>query len=428
MSVRSSVEEFERALRVIPGGVNSPVRAFGGVAGRPLFIRRGEGAFVETEDGARLIDFVASYGPLINGHSHPEIVAAISDALSRGTAFGAPTVMETELAELVCERVPNVEMIRMTSSGTESVMSAIRLARAVTGRDNILKFSGCYHGHSDGLLVSAGSGALTFGVPNSPGIPKSFTDHTLVCNYNDISAVQQLFMTFGDSLAAVIVEPIAGNMSCVPPSLEFHRVLRDLCTKHGVLLIWDEVMTGFRVGAAGSQNLYPIAADLFTFGKVIGGGLPVGAIGGSADLMRNFAPAGKVYQAGTLSGNPVAVAAGIANLRLTEQDNFYPRLAALTARFADGLRREAKQAGIDLVVNSVCGMLGIFFTSAAKVERFDAVMACDTDRFTRFFYSMLEDGIYLPPSPYEAWFISSAHTEEIIDSAIAAAGRAFQKL
>ena len=424
----SSVEYFQHALQVIPGGVNSPVRAFAGVGGTPLFIRRGEGAYLESEDGERFIDFVASYGPLINGHAHPEVIAAISETAAKGVAFGAPTLLESQLADMVCARVSGVEMLRCTSSGTEAVMSAIRLARAATGRENILKFSGSYHGHSDGLLVSAGSGALTFGVPNSPGVPKSFTDHTLVTQYNDIAALEQLFLTFGDSLAAVIVEPIAGNMSCVLPSAAFHACLRDLCTAHGVLLIWDEVMTGFRVGKRGAQDIFPISPDLFTFGKVIGGGLPVGAIGGRSELLRQFAPAGKVYQAGTLSGNPVAMAAGIANLRLTEADDFYPHLASLTERLAQGLRDVARETGIALVVNAVCGMLGVFFTAASSVSRFDHVLACDSDRFRRFFHAMLAQGIYLPPSPYEAWFVSSAHTELEIDKTIAAAKSAFANL
>lgn len=428
MAYPASQQAFARARQVIPGGVNSPVRAFAGVGGDPLFIRKALGAFIEDIDGNRYIDYVGSYGPMINGHAHPEVVKAVQEAAAAGMSFGAPTEAESQLAEMVAARVAGVEMVRMCNSGTEATMSALRLARAFTGREKILKFAGCYHGHSDGLLVAAGSGALTFGVPNSPGVPAAFAAKTLTAAYNDAAALEQVFREHGNTLAAVIVEPVAGNMNCVPPSSEFHRRLRALCDEYGVILIWDEVMTGFRVAYGGAQELFGIQADMLTFGKVIGGGMPVGAFAARAEIMRQLAPVGAVYQAGTLSGNPVAMAAGIANLRLTEAEGFYPRLAALTARLADGIRSAAGQHGINAVVNHTCGMLGLFFTDAPQVENFADVQTSDTQKFARFFHLMLQEGVYLAPSAYEALFVSAAHDEAIIDTTLAAVGRVFAVL
>lgn len=428
MSYPASYQAFERAKKVIPGGVNSPVRAFASVGGDPLFIRRAEGAFIQDIDETRYIDYVGSYGPMINGHAHPEVVKAVQEAAALGMSFGAPTEAESQLAEMVVARISGIDMVRMCNSGTEATMSALRLARAFTGRDKILKFAGCYHGHSDGLLVAAGSGALTFGVPNSPGVPAAFAAQTLTAVYNDVAALEQIFQAQGRELAAVIVEPIAGNMNCVPPTLEFHQRLRALCDEYGVLLIWDEVMTGFRVAYGGAQELFGIQADILTFGKVIGGGMPVGAFAARAEIMQHLAPLGGVYQAGTLSGNPVAMAAGIANLRLTEVEGFYPYLAALTARLAEGIRAAAQAHAVDVVVNHTCGMLGLFFTQAPQVANFADVQTVDTAKFARFFHLMLEEGIYLAPSAYEALFVSTAHTEEVIDATIAAFGRVFEVL
>lgn len=424
----SSATAFARAKRVIPGGVNSPVRAFGSVGGDPLFIRRAFGAHVEDIDGRRYIDYVASYGPMINGHAHPQVVEAVRRAAGHGMSFGAPTQAETELAEKMVERVPGVEMVRMCNSGTEATMSAIRLARAATGRNDILKFSGCYHGHSDGLLVAAGSGALTFGVPDSPGVPVDWVRHTLLAPYNDIAALKTVFAEHGKRLAAVIVEPIAGNMNCVPPARAFLAKLRELTRAYGTILIFDEVMTGFRVARGGAREYFGITADLTTFGKVIGGGLPVGAFAGSEELMTLLAPVGAVYQAGTLSGNPVAMAAGLANLTLTEEDGFYRSLVERTEQLAGGLRALAEKHGIALVVNAVCGMIGCFFTDAAQVTNFAEVKTADTARFARFFHAMLEEGVYLAPSAYETLFVSSAHDRALIEETLAAADRVFTRL
>lgn len=423
-----SISAFAAAKRVIPGGVNSPVRAFSSVGGSPLFIASADGAYINDIDGRRYLDYVASYGPMINGHAHPAVVEAVREASAKGMSFGAPTLAETALAELVVGRVAGIDMVRMCNSGTEATMSALRLARAASGRGHILKFAGCYHGHSDGLLVAAGSGALTLGVPNSPGVPAAFAELTLTAVYNDIPALEQTFAAYGDKLAAVIVEPVAGNMNCVPPSAAFHRRLRELCTQHGVLLIWDEVMTGFRVAKGGAQEFYGITADILTFGKVIGGGMPVGAFAARRELMELLSPVGGVYQAGTLSGNPVAMAAGIANLRLTEEAGYYERLGALTERLACGLEQAAAETGVPLVVNRVCGMVGLFFTDNGKVENFADVQACDTARFAHFFREMLEEGIYLAPSAFETLFVSAAHTEEMIDATAAAAKRVFKVL
>ncbi|SUO93074.1 glutamate-1-semialdehyde 2,1-aminomutase [Suttonella ornithocola] len=428
-SALSSEQAFEKAKRVIPGGVNSPVRAFASVGGTPLFIRKAEGAYLEDIDGRRFIDYVGSYGPMINGHAHPKVVEAVQEAAALGMSFGAPTVSETLLAEKVVARINGIDMVRMCNSGTEATMSAIRLARAYTKRENILKFAGCYHGHSDGLLVAAGSGALTFGVPNSPGVPADFATHTLTAVYNDVDVLEEIFAQQGETLAAVIVEPVAGNMNCVPPSLAFHQRLRELCNEYRVVLIWDEVMTGFRVGYHGAQSLYEnIIADIFTFGKVIGGGMPVGAFAARREIMELLSPVGGVYQAGTLSGNPVAMAAGIANLALTEAPEFYSRLESLTQRLATGLKTVAQQANIPLVVNAVCGMLGIFFTDLPEVQNFADVQQSDTQRFAKFFHGMLAEGVNLAPSAFEALFVSMAHDEVVIDETIAAAARVFKML
>ena len=423
-----SQQAFLAAQKVIPGGVNSPVRAFRGVGGTPRFIARAEGAFIFDVDGRRYVDFVGSYGPAIVGHAHPGIVHAVQQAAENGLSFGAPTTAETQLAEAIVARVPAVEMVRMCNSGTEATMSAIRLARAFTGRSDFLKFAGCYHGHSDGLLVAAGSGALTIGVPDSPGVPAAYAQHTLTAPYNDIAALEQAFAEYGEQLAAVIVEPVAGNMSCVPPDPAFLRALRHLCNKYGTVLIFDEVMTGFRVARGGAQEFYGIEADLVTLGKIIGGGMPVGAFGGRRDIMELLAPLGGVYQAGTLSGNPVSMAAGLVSLRLTDEPVFYKNLTEITTALADGLLDRAKAHRIPLVINHVCGMLGLFFTQEARIDNLDAVKRCDGERFARFFHLMLEEGVYLAPSPFEAIFTGSQHNAAVLDDTLRAADRVFARL
>ncbi|MGH8250320.1 MAG: glutamate-1-semialdehyde 2,1-aminomutase [Steroidobacteraceae bacterium] len=419
---------FEEASKLIAGGVNSPVRAFRGVGGEPVFIRRAQGAHVETEDGRRLIDYVGSWGPMILGHAHPDVVAAVTRRAADGLSFGAPTVIETELARKVAELMPSIELLRMVSSGTEATMSAIRLARGFTGRDRIVKFEGCYHGHSDALLVKAGSGALTLGVPDSAGVPAAVAAHTTTLAYNDLDALEQCFAAAGGEIACVIVEPVAGNMNCVPPAPGFLEQLRELCTRHGALLIFDEVMTGFRVAAGGAQALYGLRPDLTTLGKIIGGGLPVGAFGGRRDIMERIAPLGPVYQAGTLSGNPLAMAAGLATIELLSRPGFHQRLAARTRQLVEGLAAAAAKAGIAFATNHVCGMFGLFFTADAPVTSHRQVMACDLPRFRRFFHHMLEAGVYLAPSAFEAGFVSAAHGEAEIASTIDAAGRAFAAL
>lgn len=424
----SSEQAYERASKVIPGGVNSPVRAFQSVGGSPRFISHAQGAYIFDIDGKRYIDYVGSFGPMIAGHNHEKVREAVISAAQDGLSFGAPTEAETLMAEMIVARVPSVDKVRMCNSGTEATMSAIRLARAYTGRDDILKFAGCYHGHSDGLLVAAGSGALTLGVPNSPGVPAAYAKHTITAAFNDIDALEQAFTEHGNRLATVIVEPIAGNMNCVLPSREFLQRLRALCDEYGTVLIFDEVMTGFRVAKAGAQELFGIKPDLSTFGKVIGGGMPVGAFGGRADIMDKLAPIGGVYQAGTLSGNPVAMAAGIANLNLTSVDGFYDRLNAATEKLADGIRKAAEKHGVPMVVNQVCGMLGFFFTDAEKVDNFAAVQACNTERYAAFFHAMLEEGIYLAPSAFETLFVSSAHGDEEIEATLAAFNRVLASL
>jgi glutamate-1-semialdehyde 2,1-aminomutase len=422
------MSHFEEASRYIAGGVNSPVRAFKGVGGEPLFIRRAHGAFVETEDGRRLIDYVGSWGPMVLGHAHPEVIAAVTSRAADGLSFGAPTVIETELARRIHELVPSIELVRMVSSGTEATMSAIRLARGFTGRDRIVKFEGCYHGHSDALLVKAGSGALTLGVPTSPGVPAAVAAHTITLAYNDAGQARACFDAIGGEIACVIVEPVAGNMNCVPPAPGFLETLSALCTRHGALLIFDEVMTGFRVAAGGAQALYGVRPDLTTLGKIVGGGMPVGAFGGRRDVMERLAPLGPVYQAGTLSGNPVAMAAGLATLELVSRPGFHAALARATTRLVEGLEAAARRAGVPFTTNHVCGMFGLFFTADTPVASYRQVMACDAARFRRFFHAMLEAGVYLAPSAFEAGFISAAHGEPEIAATIEAAERAFARL
>jgi glutamate-1-semialdehyde 2,1-aminomutase len=426
MSISS--ELFKRAQRRIPGGVNSPVRAFKGVGGEPVFFARAEGAYLFDEDGRRYIDYVGSWGPAILGHAHPKVVAAVREAAGRGLSFGAPTRIEVEMAELLCRLVPSMDQVRLVSSGTEATMSAIRLARGYTGRDRLVKFEGCYHGHADALLVKAGSGALTLGVPTSPGVPESLAAHTLTLEYNNIEQVHEAFARHGHEIACVIVEPVAGNMNCVPPVDGFLQGLRAVCDAHGALLIFDEVMTGFRVALNGAQGVYGVKPDLTTLGKVIGGGLPVGAFGGRAEIMDRLAPDGPVYQAGTLSGNPVALAAGLATLKEIARPGFFAELSAKTTALAEGLKERAHAAGVPLAVQASGGMFGIFFTRAARVERFAEVMACDVERFKRFFHGMLAEGVYLAPSAYEAGFVSAAHSDADITETLDKAEKVFATL
>ena len=404
-------ELFEQAKLHIPGGVNSPVRAFKSVGGDPVFIKRAKGAYIYDENDKRYIDYVGSWGPMILGHSDPQVLEAVKQAAEKGLSFGAPTLAETEMADYICARLPWVEKVRMVNSGTEATMSAIRLARGFTGRDKLIKFEGCYHGHADSLLVKAGSGALTFGVPTSPGVPASVAEHTLTATYNDLQSVQDLLEANRGEIACIILEPIAGNMNCVPPVEGFLQGLRDLCDEHNALLIIDEVMTGFRVGPQGAQGVYGVHADLTCLGKVIGGGMPVGAFGGNAEVMDHLSPDGGVYQAGTLSGNPVAMAAGLKTLQLTEADHFYEELSAKVRFLLNGLQQAADETSVPFTSNSVGGMFGLFFTDAAKVENFQDVMACDGERFNRFFHGMLEAGVNLAPSSFEAGFVSRAHNE-----------------
>ncbi|MGW8247596.1 MAG: glutamate-1-semialdehyde 2,1-aminomutase [Acidiferrobacterales bacterium] len=420
MSNRSH-QLFTEASRVIPGGVNSPVRAFKGVGGDPVFISRAQGAYVWDEDDKRYVDYVGSWGPMILGHAHPDVIAEVQRVAARGLSFGAPTRLETEMAELVCSLVPSVEKVRMVSSGTEATMSAIRLARGFTGRNKIIKFEGCYHGHSDSLLVKAGSGALTLGVPTSPGVPAELAAHTVTLDYNNAAQVEQVFSEIGDEIACVIVEPVAGNMNCIPPVPGFHETLRKCCDDHGSVLIFDEVMTGFRVALGGAQAHYGITPDLTTLGKVIGGGMPVGAFGGRADIMNYIAPDGPVYQAGTLSGNPVAMAAGLVTLKTISQPGFFDELTAKTKGLAEGLQERAKKTGIPMTTQTVGGMFGIFFTDQPAVTGFTEVMACDVDAFKRFFHGMLDEGVYLAPSAFEAGFASAAHSDADIGFTLAAA-------
>jgi len=424
------LSSFSDASRYIPGGVNSPVRAFGAVGGEPVFIASARGAHVTGEDGRRYLDYVGSWGPMILGHAHPRVIQAVQERAALGLSFGAPTQIETLLAAKVCELMPAVERVRMVSSGTEATMSAIRLARGYTGRDKIVKFEGCYHGHSDSLLVKAGSGALTYGVPTSPGVPKELAAQTITLTYNDTAQVERLFAQTGSEIACVIVEPVAGNMNCVPPAPGFLETLRSVCDRHGSVLIFDEVMTGFRVALGGAQALYGVRPDLTTLGKIVGGGMPVGAFGGRREIMEHIAPLGPVYQAGTLSGCPVAMAAGLTTLELIcEQPDFHARLAQRTAQLVEGLTQAARAAAIPFSTNHVCGMFGLFFTEQHQpVGRFSEVMACDAARFKRFFHAMLQEGVYLAPSAFEAGFVSIAHTDEDIETTVAAARKAFARL
>ncbi|MEJ8676397.1 glutamate-1-semialdehyde 2,1-aminomutase [Chromobacterium amazonense] len=422
-----NLELFERGKKVIPGGVNSPVRAFGQVGGTPRFVVRAEGAYFWDADGKQYLDYVGSWGPAIVGHAHPEVVKAVQDAAVGGLSFGAPTEGEVVIAEEICKLLPSVEQVRLVSSGTEATMTAIRLARGFTGRDLIVKFEGCYHGHSDSLLVKAGSGLLTFGNPSSGGVPADFTKHTLVLQYNDVEQLSRTFAEIGDKIACVILEPIAGNMNLIQPSREFVQALRQLTEKHGAVLIYDEVMTGFRVAKGCAQGLHGITPDLTTLGKVVGGGMPLAAFGGRADIMGKIAPLGTVYQAGTLSGNPLSVAAGLATLKLIQQPGFYETLGSRTARLAQGLADEAKKAGVTLSTDSVGGMFGFYFSAQAPKSYAEAT-GCDIERFKRFFHAMLDEGVYFAPSAYEAGFVSIAHSDEMIEHTIRAAGRAFARV
>ena len=418
---------FAEAQQHIPGGVNSPVRAFRGVGGTPIFFKRGAGAWLYDEDERRYIDYVGSWGPMIAGHAHPAVVRAVQDAAANGLSFGAPTAIETVMARRIQELVPSMELVRMCNSGTEATMSAIRLARGCTGRDKIVKFEGCYHGHSDSLLVKAGSGALTLGVPTSPGVPAALAAQTVTLTYNNLGQVQQAFAEIGADIAGVIVEPVAGNMNCIPPAPGFLHGLRELCDQYGSVLIFDEVMTGFRVAPGGAQELYQVKPDLTTLGKIIGSGMPVGAFGGKRAIMERLAPLGPIYQAGTLSGNPVAMAAGLATLELISAPGFHADLAAKTGQLCEGLMAAARAAGIPLTANYVGGMFGIFF-SAEPVTTYAQAVACDVERFKAFFHGMLAEGVYLAPSAFEAGFMSSAHSEEDIEATLAAARKVFARI
>ncbi|MEG9499292.1 glutamate-1-semialdehyde 2,1-aminomutase [Mannheimia indoligenes] len=423
-----SEQLFEQAQKVIPGGVNSPVRAFKGVGGTPVFIEKAAGAYITDSDGKQYIDYVGSWGPMVLGHNHPAIIDAVLKAVPNGLSFGAPTAAEITLAELVCKLVPSIEMVRMVSSGTEATMSAIRLARGYTGRDKIIKFEGCYHGHSDSLLVKAGSGALTLGQPSGPGVPADFAKHTLTCTYNDLDSVKAAFEQYPNEIACLIVEPIAGNMNCIPPQEGFLQGLRELCTQYGAVFIIDEVMTGFRVALGGAQSYYGVTPDLTTLGKIIGGGMPVGAFGGKKEIMEHIAPTGPVYQAGTLSGNPIAMAAGLACLTELSKSGNEELLASKTKTLAEGFKTLADKHNVPLTVQYVGGMFGLFFTEQKAVTNFQEVMKCDAAKFNRFFHLMLEQGVYLAPSAFEAGFMSLAHSDEDIARTLEAADKAFGKL
>ncbi len=419
---------FDRAKHVIPGGVNSPVRSFSGVGGTPVFVDHAAGAYIYDADGRGYVDYVGSWGPMILGHAHPEVIDCVKKAAEKGLSFGAPTEIETQMAQRVCDLMPSIELVRMVSSGTEATMSAIRLAKGYTHRAKIVKFEGCYHGHSDALLVKAGSGALTFGVPSSSGVTEAVARDTLTLPYNDSQAVHDLFKHIGDQIACIIVEPVAGNMNCVPPAEGFLETLREICDQYGAVLIFDEVMTGFRISLQGAQGYYHVKPDLTTLGKVIGGGMPVGAFGGRHDIMTHLAPLGSVYQAGTLSGNPVAMAAGLKTLELIAKPNFYDELSAKTAQLTEGLKSVAKGMDVPLTTNQVGGMFGLFFTQEEKVSTFAQVMACDQAYFKRFFHGMLDEGIYLAPSAFEAGFVSAAHDTHTLEKTLAAAEIVFAEL
>ena len=409
---------FFDAKQVIPGGVNSPVRSFSGVGGTPIFIDHASGPYIYDSSGKRYLDYVGSWGPMILGHAHPEVIAVVKQAAEKGLSFGAPTEIETQMAKRVCELMPSIELVRMVSSGTEATMSAIRLARGYTNRDKIVKFEGCYHGHSDSLLVKAGSGALTLGIPSSPGVTASVAADTITLTYNDSESVKTLFAAIGEQIACIIVEPVAGNMNCIPPLPGFLETLRQICDLYGSVLIFDEVMTGFRVGINGAQGLYNIQPDLTTLGKIIGGGMPVGAFGGQGKIMEYLAPLGPVYQAGTLSGNPVAMAAGLKTLELIATPGFYETLTTKTDKLATGLKERAHQAGVALTTNNVGGMFGLFFSAEQKITTFAQVMECDQALFKRFFHAMLKSGVYLAPSAFEAGFVSAAHSDEDLNKTL----------
>ena len=419
---------FDQAQQHIPGGVNSPVRAFAGVGGDPVFIKRATGAYIIDNEDKQYIDYVASWGPMILGHAHPEVIDTVKAAAENGLSFGAPTEIETQMADKVCELVPSMDLVRMVSSGTEATMSAIRLARGYTGRDTIIKFEGCYHGHSDSLLVKAGSGALTLGVPTSPGVPAALAEQTLTLDYNNIEMVRDAFKQYGDKIACIIVEPVAGNMNCIPPVPGFLEGLREACDEYGAVLIFDEVMTGFRVALGGVQGYYNIKPDLTTLGKILGGGMPVGAFGGKREIMEHIAPLGPVYQAGTLSGNPVAMAAGLKTLELISKPGFYDELNGKVVTLVNGILKKAEAAGIPMTSNVIGGMFGLFFTEADNVTDFQQATQCNVERFKKFYHGMLDEGVYLAPSAYEAGFVSLAHTADDIQKTIDAAEKVFSTL
>ncbi|BCN93687.1 glutamate-1-semialdehyde 2,1-aminomutase [Thiomicrorhabdus immobilis] len=419
---------FEAAQKHIPGGVNSPVRAFKGVGGDPVFFKAAKGAYLTDADDRQYIDYVGSWGPAILGHAHPEVVKVVQQQAEKGLSFGAPTEIETTMADLVCDLIPSMDMVRMVSSGTEATMTAIRLARGYTGRDKIVKFEGCYHGHSDSLLVKAGSGALTLGVPSSPGVPAALAEQTLTLTHNDSDEVRKVFAEIGDQIACIIVEPVAGNMNCIPPEEGFLETLREVCDESGAVLIFDEVMCGFRVGLQGAQGVYNVQPDLTTYGKVIGGGMPVGAFGGKRAIMEYIAPLGPVYQAGTLSGNPLAMAAGLKTLQLIQAPGFFENLTAKAEKLLSGLQAAADEFNIPFTTNQVGGMFGFFFTEEKNIRRFAQVAKGDMDRFRKFYHGMLNEGVYLAPSAFEAGFVSSQHTDEDIENTIAAARRVMPTL
>ena len=419
---------FEQAQQHIPGGVNSPVRAFNGVGGDPVFFREGKGAWVTDAEGKKYVDYIGSWGPMIVGHAHPDVITAVQKSVEHGLGFGAQTEIETTMAEEVCKLVPSMDLVRMVSSGTEATMSAIRLARGYTGRDKIVKFEGCYHGHADSLLVKAGSGALTLGVPSSGGVPASLAEHTLTLRFNDIDSVSACFEELGDQIACIIVEPVAGNMNCIAPVPGFLEGLRAVCDDHGAVLIFDEVMTGFRVSLGGAQAHYNVTPDLTTLGKIVGGGLPVGAFGGKREVMEHIAPLGPVYQAGTLSGNPISMAAGLATLKLIQQEGFHNKLSAAAEKLATGLKALADEAGIPMTTSHVGGMFGLFFTEDDKVDYYEQVANSDQERFKKFFHLMLDRGVYLAPSAFEAGFVSAEHGDAEIEHTLNAAKEALALL
>ena len=419
---------FDEAKKRIPGGVNSPVRAFKAVSGTPLFINKASGPYLYDSEDKKYLDYVGSWGPMILGHAHPEIVKAVNDAAKCGLSFGAPTEIETQMANKICDLMPSIEKIRMVNSGTEAAMSAIRLARGYTGRDIIIKFEGCYHGHTDSLLVKAGSGVLTFGVPTSPGVPTDLAKYTVTLTYNDIHQLQDAFEKIGNKVAAVIIEPIAGNMSLVPGNQEFLNTLRELCNKHQSVLIFDEVMTGFRVALGGAQSIFNITPDITILGKIIGGGMPVGAFGGKENIMNHIAPDGPIYQAGTLSGNPVAMSAGLTTLNLISSEDFFNSLEYKTKILVDGITKSAEKIGVPLAMNYVGGMFGLFFTNEKTIDSFEKVINCNKEHYNIFFHGMLEEGIYLAPSSYEAGFVSSSHSDDDIKLTIDTAEKIFKKI